>query len=178
MELNLDSLGSTELEELLALGPSRLVEFCDAPFRPKPRFPRVPTRFSDGSFPVFYSSLEPETAETEVRHWLPRRFGQLSTPRTMYYQRFSCEFSGSEKDLRGRETEWPELVGNDYTFCNRIGAEAQELRLDGLVTPSARHSGANQPVLQRSALSEPRYEGIVAMTYDPDTGSVASDEVA
>ena len=178
-QLNLDERGINELGELLTLGPGRLQEFCDAPFRSKPRLRRHPTRFSDGSFSVFYSSLEAETAAAEVRHWLPDRFGQLSTRRTMYYHRFSCVFAGSEKDLRGRETEWPELVGNDYAFCNQIGEEARQEGLDGLVTPSARHTGTNQPVLQRSALSEPRHEGIVSMTYDPDTGSVvASDEGA
>ena len=88
-------------------------------------------------------------------------------------------FTGVEKDLRGKLDDWPDLVADDYAFCNRIGAEARELGIDGLVTPSARHPGANQPVFQRSALSEPRHEGAVSMTYDPDTGSVvAGDEGA
>lgn len=75
--------------------------------------------------------------------------------------------------------DWPELVGDDYAFCNKIGAEARHLGLDGLVTPSARHSGANQPVFCRRAISDPRQERTLAMTYDPETGSVvASNEGA
>ncbi len=172
-ELELDMLGIAELEQFLASVPDRFAEYCDGPFRPKPVLKRQ-TRFSDGSFSVFYSSLRGETAEAEVRHWLPHRFGKIRMPRTVYYERFSCEFIGTEIDLRGKESEWPELVEDDYTFCNRIGAEARRLRLDGLLTPSARHPGANQPVFQRNALSDPRPDGLVAMTYDPATESVAS----
>ena len=93
----------------------------------------------------------------------------------MYYQTFNCTFAGIEKDLRPKLQEWPALVHDDYSFCNQLGAEARRLEIDGLVTQSARHDGANQPIFRRRAVSDPELEGMVAMTYHPDTGKVTSD---
>jgi len=176
VELQLDRQGSDELQKLLsdAGKGSDLDELIDAPFRPRRRL-RNPTRFSDGSFPVFYSSLDTATAEAEMRHWLPCYGGRPETPRTMYYQRFSCTFDGVEKDLRPKVEEWPDLVHDiDYSFCNQIGAEARRLEVDGLVTRSARHEGTNVPIFVRRAVSGPELGGVVAMTYDPATGNVTS----
>lgn len=175
-ELQLDRQSSDELRKLLtdAGKGSDLDELIDAPFRPRRRL-RNPTRFSDGSFPVFYSSLDTATAEAEMRHWLPCYGGRPETPRTMYYQKFSCTFDGVEKDLRTKVEEWPDLVhDSDYSFCNQIGAEVRRLEIDGLVTWSARHEGANVPIFMHRAVSDPELEGVVAMTYDPDTGNVTS----
>ncbi len=53
---------------------------------------------------------------------------------------------------------WRDLIhGNDYTFCNRLGAEAVSQDLDGLLAPSVRKpGGTNVPVFSRRALSNPR----------------------
>ena len=174
-ELQLDLQGSDELQGLLADSAYavNVDELCDAPFRPKRRL-RNRTRFSDGSFPVFYTSLDAETAEAEIRHWLPRFIGRPRNPRTAYYQRFSCTFDGVEKDLRPKIEDWPDLVhDSDYSFCNQLGAEARSLHIDGLVTWSARHEGANLPVFRRQAVSNPELQGMVAMTFHPDTGDVS-----
>ena len=85
------------------------------------------------------------------------------------------QFDGVEKDLRPKVEEWPDLVhDSDYSFCNQIGAEARRLEIDGLVTWSARHEGANVPIFMPRAVSDPELEGVVAMTYDPDTDNVTS----
>ena len=167
-ELGFDALAGREIQAMLAVAglATSPEELCDAPFKPKRAY-RRPTRFSDGSFPVFYSSLSADTAEAELGHWLPRYLGRPEAPRTAYYQRFSCSFAGTEKDLRDKLADWPGLVSDDYTFCNRLALDARQQDLDGLVTPSARHSGANQPVFRRRALSDPQPEGLVAYTYDP-----------
>lgn len=161
-------------ELLAAVGREATVdELCDAPFKPKRKLRRR-TRYSDGTFPVFYSSLEPETAEAEVGHWLPAVMGRPKTVRTMYYRRLECTFSGREKDLRTKVPEWPDLVHEaDYTFCNRIGAEAHELKLDGLLVPSARSAGANLPVFRREAISDAELGGTVTATYDPASGEAS-----
>lgn len=161
-------------EALTAVGrASTAEELCDAPFRPKRRLRRR-TRYSDGTHPVFYSSLEPETAAAEIRHWFPLVMGRPKAARTAYYRRLECTFSGREKDLRGKVVAWPDLVHtSDYAFCNRLGAEARELELDGLVVPSARHPGANLPIFRRAAIVEAELGDVVAMTYDPASGAVS-----
>ena len=66
-------LDEQAVEELLQfLGPgSRTMgpeELLNDPFRPKPHLNQRPTRYSDGSWRVFYSALERETSEQEAGH--------------------------------------------------------------------------------------------------------------
>lgn len=179
-ELDLDELGKDEL--LTFLGDKadnwNIEELLDAPFRPKIKFKRR-TRFSDGSFPVFYSSLDADTAQAEVKHWLPKYIGQPKQPRKVYYRQFSCEFEGKEMDIRSKVTDWPDLIhDDDYTFCNKIGAEAEELKLDGIVTVSARHIGGdNLPVFFRSAIRNPELEVFLTMTFDPGTNRIVVEQI-
>ncbi len=149
-----------------------LEKLVGAPFEPKRRlfksgYPE--SRFSDGSFPVGYFSLEPETAEAEARHWFRKNFaGKPSGDRIAWYSRFTCDFRGDTKDLRPMQTRWPDLTHeNDYTFCIRLGAEAVRENLDGLLTPSVRKpGGTNVPVFARRALSNPREHSLVEIHCD------------
>ena len=149
-------------------------ELLDGPFRARAKL-RSKTRFSDGSFPVFYSALAAETAEAETAYWFRKNYaGKPRSDRRAYYQGFHCTFEGLEKDLRSRVSDWPDLVhDSDYSFCNRLGVEARDGGIDGLVVPSARHEGANMPIFVRQAISGPELEAIVAMTFSPDTGEVS-----
>lgn len=138
------------------------------------------TRFSDGSFPVFYSALDIATTEAEVKHWAPTFLGAPGQPRTQYRWLFRCTFEGVEKDLRPQVNTWPDLLhDSDYTFCNQLGAEAVQLKLDGLVTWSARRrQGVNLPVFSRRALRNPGAIRLVEITYDPTTRSVSIRSVS
>ena len=169
-ELELDEEGRKDLSALLiqkiSLNP--IEELIDGPFRPMKKL-RTITRFSDGSFPVFYGSLATETAAAEVAYWFRKEFmGKPRSNRTAYYQGFHCTFEGIEKDLRPKAAEWPELTHDkDYSFCNRLGAEAREKNVDGLIVPSARHKGPNVPIFAREAVKEPALDGVVTITYSP-----------
>lgn len=154
-QLELDEQGSDEVRTLLSASGFglELDDLLDGPFRPRRKL-RIRTRFSDGSFSVFYSSLDSSTDEAEVS---------------------SCIFDGIEKDLRPKIEAWPDLVhDNDYSFCNQLGSEAMRTDLDALVTWSARHPGANVPVFRRRAVSNPKLLGVIAVTYDPNTGGVSA----
>ncbi len=156
-------------------------ESLDEPFKINKKFKRQ-TRFSDGSFAVFYSSLDPLTANAEIRHWLPIIIGKPQTMRKVYYQQFSCKFAGDELDLRPKISDWPDLIHeSDYTFCNRIGAEAVSLKtknVDGILTFSARrNNGENMPIFSRNALSDVEFGSVLVMTYNPSTEEVEVDEI-
>ena len=146
-----------------------LNDLLDAPFRPKRRLEKAGfpvTRYSDGSFAVFYGALEVETALAEVRHHFTNRFaGKPDGERVARYQCFVCDFTGSVKDLRPKRNAWPDLThGSDYGLCNRLGAEAKQNQLQGLLAPSARCEGTTHPVFERSALSNARDLETVAVT--------------
>ena len=80
-ELELNAQSSGEILELLAASGYSLhsQEHLNGPFRTKRRLRRQ-TRFSDGSFPVFYSSLDTSAVEAKVKHRLPRYTGSLQDP--------------------------------------------------------------------------------------------------
>ena len=146
-------------------------DLLDAPFRPKRRLEKAGfhvtrSRYSDGSFAVFYGALEAETAIAEMRHHFTNRVaGKPDGERIVWYQRFVCDFNGSVKDLRPKRKAWPNLThGTDYGLCNRIGAEAKGKSLHGLLAPSARCEGTTLPVFERSALSNARDLETVEMT--------------
>lgn len=176
-----DAMNVQELRELLRpfTTDDRILELCDAPFKPKPKRHGLygNGRFSNGSFPVFYSSLEPETAEAEIQHWLPARLGNPKRSRTVHYGRIRCSFKGVLKDLKFMQDRWPELThDSDYGFCNKLGAEAVNRKLDAFLTPSARReNGTNVPIFTRESISDPRLIGCISMTYDPISGCVTID---
>ena len=68
-ELNLDSVAREELENLLSgrIPQDPIEELLDGPFRLRAKL-RNKTRFSDGTYPVFYSALSLETANAEVAY--------------------------------------------------------------------------------------------------------------
>ena len=169
-----------EMKELLnSRGMSdSLEELINTPFDPKRRLWKrgyYASRFSDGSFPVLYFSLEAQTARAEVRHRFCAEFaGRPSDHRTAWFSRFTCDFRGNAKDLRPMQPKWPDLThGSDYTFCNRLGEEAVSADVDGLLAPSARKSGGtNVPVFARRALSNPREHALVGVTCGASNGTI------
>ncbi len=170
--LGFDEQSTEELQQTIAAAGYRtgLNELLDSPFRRKPER----GRFSDGTFPVFYSSLDAETAEAESKYHMPRHAGRPEHSRTMFFRRFSCRFEGVEKDLRPKLGEWPDLVhSSDYTFCNHLGEETRVSGIDGILAPSARRSaGTNLPVFRRRALRDPEKGDLVSLTLNIETGEV------
>lgn len=82
----------------------------------------------------------------------------------------SCTFLSLEKDLRSKLAEWPDLTHDtNYTFCNKLGEEARETGIDGLLTPSARHEGTNLPVFNRSSLRQAQLGHVVKISLNPAT---------
>lgn len=116
-------------------------------------------RFGDGSHPVFYSALEMETCEAEVRHRL--KDAKSAAPFDRYFQLIACSFSGVTVDLCGKEKDCPELVSKTeagYPFCQALAVQARNSGIDGLHTPSARNTGGIcTPIFSRSALANPRF---------------------
>ena len=136
---------------------------------------RPRSRFSDSSFPVLYSSLDLQTAEAELRHKVSdsKYWGRPKKLRTYCYSKFRLDFRGRVKDLRDHSAACPELTSDDYAYCNKIGALAVKIGLYGLLVPSARrHGGTNLPIFDERAVSNPREDQLVSVTYDPETSEV------
>lgn len=157
--------------------PSEGQRLLDAPFTSKPQLEArriTPTRFSDGSLRVFYSSLEPETAEREVLHWYAgAAFG--STPRVVFYNRVRCRLQGPAADLRPLASDWSFLIEDGDEAYSLSGSRKRGVERDiaAFLTPSARRrSGTNAPVFRREVLSEPEVLGVAAFSRDGQSGAV------
>lgn len=174
--MSLDAQAVDELLDLLGTASRTQyeIELLDFPFQTKSQFRPSPTRFSDGSWPVFYSALDKETSEQEIGHHFVSRAINAAEQRTVYYSAFHCRFSGDARDLRTKISDWPDLTSGETenAFCQRLGREAIDIFLDGLLAPSARCAGGTTvPVFTRQSLSDAVIDGDVAFRFDAATNS-------
>jgi hypothetical protein len=114
-----------------------------------------PSRFTDGSFGVFYAGLEERTAIEEVA-WHRERF-MASTgqgPMVLDHHVLRAAFGGDLVDLRGPDAPPPALLDPDPDRYPAAQAWAKARRnegLDGIAYPSVRKAGG-----QCAALFRPR----------------------
>lgn len=161
------------------LTPYSANDLLDAPFQIKPQIDKASfpqSRFSDGSWSVFYAALEQATTEAEiVHHYLKPALGKPSQPRTVYFDRLSCHYRGNTKDLRPKLSQWSKLVSNDHGFCQELGRKAIAEQLDGFFAPSARRdNGTTVPVFQRRALNNGKVLDRIAFSMNPQTGKIST----
>lgn len=133
-----------------------------------------PTRFSDGTFPVFYAAEARETSEEEMAHHRER--DALEDPEKrlpVHMWAFHCDVDGSAVDLRPKHPEW-EWLTSDVTChpnCLQLGKEAVAAQdADAFRSPSARHAGGTTvPTFNDVALSKPVVDGTTILTFDAVT---------
>lgn len=134
------------------------------------------SRFSDGTFGVWYGASEIETTVYEtVHHW---RFGLLEDARfTMpgvqierKVYRVRCD--AALLDFRRAIGHHPALIHpSDYSFTHQLGARLHREGHPGLVARSARCGGDTQAVLNPAVLSNPRQ--VCFLTYTTTADGVA-----
>lgn len=117
-------------------------------------------RWSDGSFPVLYTSLEADTCQAEVYFHVYQkqpvppsklRFGlhklSIELTRTLrLLDTAQLESLGVVQDLFYAK-RFNQVVRESYPKTQAIGAAANFLGLDGLLVPSARVNGTNVVLL-------------------------------
>ena len=123
---------------------------------------RQTSRFSDGSFGVWYGSDRLETSVHEsAYHWFRGllcdagfEHEEVVIERTLYAA--ACD--AVLLDFRSVAANYPTLLHTaDYTFTQSIGARIHGEGHPGLLTLSARHlGGINYAVLNPNVLSNPR----------------------
>ena len=175
-----DPLALQEVIDFFELKARDLDRLVDQPFTAKPfsssgkPFPE--SRFSDGSFPVFYSALERETACAEYAHYAPKYFTASLGKIELRLHVIGVHFVGSTRDLRAASGKFPGLVTEDHNFCREVGVAAYAQNLDGLIAKSVRRpTGSNLPILRRSTLSEPQELGKITFHVDATAGTATFD---
>lgn len=98
------------------------------------------SRFSDGSFGVFYASRTLGTAIRETVYHRERFLARTREPPTQVQMRgYQCRIACTLHDLRGG---YPAAhLPDDYTFSQRLATQLRSANANGLVYDSVRHRG-------------------------------------
>lgn len=139
-------------------------------------------RFGDGSFGVWYGALESETTIYEtVYHMLRTELGIEHLDEVVIRERavYRVHCNAVLCDLTGKCEEYPQLLGNDYSFTQQIAKELQRQGHPGLVAKSARcEDGANIAVFNESTLSNARSAFYLTYYLDPRTKTVRVERMS
>lgn len=128
----------------------------------------LPSRFSNGSFPVWYGSLERDTTFYETafhwKHTLLADAGFLKIKKPLYATRrlFKANCTSTLIDIRSKTKNYPFLLERDtnrYQETQTLGSKLSKEGFPGFLTLSARtSSGTNIIVFNKKILHHPQYE--------------------
>ena len=112
------------------------------------------SRFSDGSYGVFYAGWALETAVAESKH---HREGFLGATRQgaieVDMKAYGVDLAGDLHDLRGRRSDYPEVhAAHDHTAGSRLAAGLREDGSQGIAYDSVRHPGGECAAVFRPKL--------------------------
>ena len=101
------------------------------------------SRFSDGSYGVFYCTRERETAIAETRYHSALFMGATNEqPMRLQMRLYSVKVNGEVVDLRSAAASEPAIVDpNDYAYTRKIGRKMKEAGAQGILYPSVRQPG-------------------------------------
>lgn len=137
--------------------------------------PFMATRYGDGTFPVWYGSLEMETSIHETVFHMVRDIKNVAgvdepviRERAVYTVACQALFL----DLVGKENSHPNLIADSYAYTQEIGRRLHREGHPGLLAPSARCVGINAVVLNEKVLNDPRNHCYLLYRYEPTRGYV------
>jgi hypothetical protein len=100
------------------------------------------SRFSDGSFGVYYAARELATAIAETAFHMGRFYAATADPPHAEAMRVLIgRLDASFHDLRGDIVWTPALDGQDYTASRALGRRLRQGGSNGIVYPSVRRAG-------------------------------------
>lgn len=134
------------------------------------------SRFSDGSYGVWYGSKSVKTTVYEsAYHWYhgllsDAGFEHLTVVAERKVYKVTCR--AALLDFRKAVMEYPDLLHpSDYTFCQSVGRRIHHEGHPGLITMSARHlTGENIAIFNPAVLSDPRFD--CNLTYQLEDGHI------
>ncbi len=121
------------------------------------------SRFTDGSFGVWYGAESVETTVYEsAYHWYRRLLSDAGYDRQVVVAArkvYTVACGAALLDFRGAAGQHPDLLNSsDYTFCQSVGARIQREGHPGLLTQSVRRpSCVNVVIFNPNVLSNPRH---------------------
>lgn len=138
------------------------------------------SRFSDGSFGVWYGSESVETSVHEsAYHWHRGLLSDAGYDRmTVIAERkvYAVKCNAALLDFRQVVAQEPHLLHpTDYTFCQSVGLRIHREGHPGLLTQSVRRpAGDNLAIFNPAVLSNPRHS--CHLTYKLERGQIVVEK--
>jgi hypothetical protein len=135
------------------LGPQDpFAEIADRRFRRRTHGKFLTGRYNSDQFPAFYAAEDEATATQEVLH-ATRLNEVLSIKSPVYFEVTNWAVRGGGHDVANLFPNHPELVSDDWSTCQSVGAQAVAQRAVVLRVSSARRmGGCNLVALVRDAV--------------------------
>ena len=127
------------------------------------------SRFSDGTYGVFYAANGLDTASAETKHHRERFMRATAQPRMELDMRvYLVDLAGDLHDLRGRKRTNPLVyLDEKYAVGQNLAGRLRDDRSDGIVYDSVRHEGGEcAAVFLPRLLSNCRQERHLCYVWD------------
>lgn len=140
------------------------------------------SRYSDGSFPIWYGSLDRETTIYETVYTMiksERQRENFQQQERIYRERtiYNVFCNGILIDLTEKLMHYPELISEDYTFTQHIGKTLNQQGYPGLLVKSARFAtGINVNVFKSEILLEAQLQSHLTYCLYPSLKKVEVSE--
>ncbi len=149
---------------------SRSFHYSTAISYPFSTEPFMASRYGDGTFPVWYGSLELETTIHETVFHMVRDIENIAgveepVVRERAVYKVACQ--ALLLDLTGKEKTHPNLVADSYAYTQEIGRRLHREGHPGLLAPSARYKGINAVIFNEKVLRDPLNHCYLLYRYDP-----------
>lgn len=143
--------------------------------------PYMHSRYSNGSFPVWYGSLELITTVYETAyHMIRTESGVEGLDEIIIRERaaYKVHCQALLIDISDKHHEQPSLISNDYSFTQQLGQRLAKEGHPGLLYRSARcqKRGINTAVFTPKVLSNPRLSRYFTYKFNPKTRGVQVEE--
>lgn len=129
------------------------------------------SRYSNGSFPIWYGSLDLDTAIYETCYHVVKELRRIDGLNEVVHREravYDVSCRALLIDLVGKETVGPELIGNEYSLTQAIGQRLRQEGHPGLIAPSARRKhGENAVIFKKEVLSEPQLMLYLTYKFNP-----------
>lgn len=103
------------------------------------------SRFSDGSYGIFYAAKEKETSIAGTR-FHSEKFMRATNEEPIYLQMrlYRVQIKGEVIDLNSYTKKYPDILSpTSYATSQAIGKTIREQNANGILYPSVRHQGGN-----------------------------------
>ncbi len=119
------------------------------------------SRFSDGTFGVFYAARERATAVRETVHHRERFLAESNQPpMTIEMREYQADVAGTLRDLRSDAgAARPLLDPDSYAASQRFGVVERGSETAGIVYPSVRNPGGECATIFRPRYLSPAIQG-------------------